>query len=79
MRGLKQYGWVVPAYTLPPNEKEKVILRCVIREQHSEDIVSHLFNHLMKVMDFLQKHSKKPQGSKKEENDQKHHTFNSVC
>ena len=84
MRRLKQYGWIVPAYQMCPNEKEKSVLRVVVREQHSEDILSHLMNHLMEVVESLMKEEKKvtgekTQGAEDESKIHRHTTYNNVC
>jgi glutamate decarboxylase len=39
---LRQQGWQVPAYTLPSNLNETVVMRIVVKENFSEDM-AHLF------------------------------------
>ncbi|GHC10528.1 glutamate decarboxylase [Cerasicoccus arenae] len=35
---LRQYGWIVPAYALPPNAEEVHVLRMVVKENFSRDM-----------------------------------------
>lgn len=35
---LRQHGWIVPAYTLPPNSDDITVLRVVVREGFNEDL-----------------------------------------
>ena len=35
---LRQRGWVVPAYTLPPNAQEEAVMRVVVKENFSRDM-----------------------------------------
>ncbi len=39
---LRQRGWIVPAYTLPPEAEEVAVLRMVIRENFSRDMADLL-------------------------------------
>jgi glutamate decarboxylase len=39
---LRQRGWIVPAYTLPPNAEHITVLRMVIKENFSRDMVELL-------------------------------------
>ncbi|MHB8242909.1 MAG: glutamate decarboxylase [Solirubrobacteraceae bacterium] len=39
---LRQRGWIVPAYTLPPNAQHITVLRMVIKENFSRDMVDML-------------------------------------
>lgn len=51
---LREYGWIVPAYTLPKNADDICVLRIVIKENFSHDMAlkfcSHL-KHTMKILD----------------------------
>jgi len=42
MNTLRQKGWVVPAYNLTANVTDVYVLRVVVREGHSEDLLEHL-------------------------------------
>jgi glutamate decarboxylase len=48
--GLREYGWVVPAYTLPPHADETVVLRMVVRENLSRDMIDSLCDALEHVI-----------------------------
>jgi glutamate decarboxylase len=39
---LREHGWIVPAYTLPPNAEHITVLRMVIKENFSRDMVDML-------------------------------------
>jgi glutamate decarboxylase len=41
-RRLRERGWIVPAYTLPPNADHITVLRMVIKENVSRDMVELL-------------------------------------
>ncbi|TMK25759.1 MAG: glutamate decarboxylase, partial [Actinobacteria bacterium] len=41
-RRLRERGWIVPAYTLPPNAEHLTVLRMVIKENFSRDMVELL-------------------------------------
>lgn len=43
---LRKFGWIVPAYTLPPNAQKISVLRVVVREQVSRNMLEHLIEHL---------------------------------
>ena len=35
---LRERGWVVPAYTLPPNAQDEAVMRVVVKENFSRDM-----------------------------------------
>ena len=41
-RRLRERGWIVPAYTLPPNAQHVTVLRMVLKEDFSRDMVEML-------------------------------------
>jgi glutamate/tyrosine decarboxylase-like PLP-dependent enzyme len=41
-RPLRERGWIVPAYALPPNAEHITVLRMVIKENFSRDMVEML-------------------------------------
>jgi glutamate decarboxylase len=43
---LRKFGWIVPAYTLPPKAETLSVLRVVVREQVSRNMLEHLLEHL---------------------------------
>ena len=44
---LRERGWIIPAYTLPPNAENITVLRMVIKETFSRDMVNMLFDDIM--------------------------------
>jgi glutamate decarboxylase len=54
---LRQKGWIVPAYTLPPNANEIAVLRMVVKESFSKDMVEMLFYDIMKSIEKLNQSS----------------------
>ena len=54
---LRQKGWIVPAYTLPPNANEIAVLRMVVKESFSKDMVEMLFEDIMKSIEKLNQSS----------------------
>jgi glutamate decarboxylase len=43
---LRKYGWIVPAYTLPPDAQDISVLRVVVREHVSRPMIEQLMEHL---------------------------------
>ena len=39
---LRERGWIVPAYTLPPNAESVAVLRMVVKENFSRDMAEML-------------------------------------
>lgn len=52
---LKNKGWIVPAYTLPPNAEDKKVLRFVIKENFGRNLVNLLINDIKEVCAELEK------------------------
>jgi len=52
---LKHYGWIVPAYKMPPGRDDMHILRIVVRECHSREFLIELFTDLIKSVETLDK------------------------
>ena len=50
---LRQKGWIVPAYTLPANANDISVLRMVIKESFSKDMVEMLFDDIMESIKKL--------------------------
>jgi glutamate decarboxylase len=51
---LREHGWIVPAYTLPPNAEHITVLRMVVKENFSRDMVDMLAHDLRVAMHALQ-------------------------
>ncbi|KAL3845074.1 hypothetical protein ACJIZ3_002477 [Penstemon smallii] len=47
---LRRSGWIVPAYTMPPNAQHVTVLRVVIREDFSRTLAERLVNDIEKVL-----------------------------
>ena len=52
-RGLREYGWQVPAYTFPRDRTDLAVLRVVCRNGFSHDLAELFFHHLRAVTDRL--------------------------
>lgn len=50
---LRERGWIVPAYTLPPNAESIAIMRVVVKENFSRDMAEMLFKDIMQAYDLL--------------------------
>ncbi|HKY15171.1 MAG TPA: hypothetical protein VJM33_09625, partial [Microthrixaceae bacterium] len=50
---LRQHGWIVPAYTLPPNAEHVTVLRVVVRNDMSRDKVDILMSHIEEACEYL--------------------------
>lgn len=50
---LRKFGWIVPAYTMPPDAQHVTVLRVVIREDFSRTLADRLVNDLQKVLNEL--------------------------
>ncbi|MCL4460307.1 MAG: glutamate decarboxylase [Nitrospirae bacterium] len=51
---LRKYGWIVPAYTLPPDAENTTLLRVVVRENVSRQMLDDLLEHLDRSLDVLE-------------------------
>ncbi|KAI3464187.1 hypothetical protein Pfo_020850 [Paulownia fortunei] len=50
---LRRFGWIVPAYTMPPNAEHIAVLRVVIREDFSHSLAERLVYDIEKVVKEL--------------------------
>lgn len=50
---LRERGWIVPAYTLPPNAEHINVLRMVVRESFSRDMADMLLHDVHKALHDL--------------------------
>lgn len=55
---LREKGWIIPAYTLPPNAEDVTVLRMVAKESFSRDKAEMLFKDMMEVCDKLEDKAK---------------------
>ena len=51
---LRQYGWLVPAYTFPENREDLSALRIVIRAGMTMEMADHLLTDIRQVTEFLE-------------------------
>jgi glutamate decarboxylase len=52
-RKLREAGWLVPAYTMPPNREDLVVLRVVVRNGFSHDMASLFLRDLEVATNWL--------------------------
>lgn len=57
---LRMHGWIVPAYTLPPDAEDVVVLRAVVRNDMSRPKVEALARHIAEECAYLEKHQAAP-------------------
>ncbi|PIN18293.1 Glutamate decarboxylase [Handroanthus impetiginosus] len=50
---LRRFGWIVPAYTMPPDAEHIALLRVVIREDFSHSLAERLVSDIQKVIKEL--------------------------
>lgn len=50
---LRQKGWIVPAYPLPKGAADVRVLRIVVRESHSADLIEQLVRDLVWTVEIL--------------------------
>ncbi len=52
-RKLREAGWLVPAYTMPPNREDLTVLRVVVRNGFSHDMAELFLRDLRTAVDWL--------------------------
>jgi glutamate decarboxylase len=60
---LRARGWIVPAYTLPPNAEHITVLRMVIKENFSRDMVEMLAHDIKTAIGVLE-HGPQPRSTR---------------
>jgi len=50
---LRRFGWIIPAYTMPPDAQHVTVLRVVIREDFSRTLAERLVADIVKVLHEL--------------------------
>lgn len=53
LESLRMFGWIVPAYTMPPDAEHIAVLRVVIREDFSHTLAERLVSDIQKVLKEL--------------------------
>ncbi|KAA8530704.1 hypothetical protein F0562_005362 [Nyssa sinensis] len=66
---LRRFGWIVPAYTMPPDAEHVTVLRVVIREDFSRTLAERLIGDIQRVLQELD--TLPPRLSVSEEKDKK--------
>jgi glutamate decarboxylase len=56
-RRLREFGWLVPAYTFPPNREDLAVLRIVVRNGFSLDLADRLADDLGSLLTSLRRQS----------------------
>ncbi|MYV41055.1 glutamate decarboxylase, partial [Streptomyces sp. SID1328] len=54
-RRLREYGWLVPAYTFPPNREDLSVLRVVCRNGFSHNLADIFLADLTRALDGLRR------------------------
>ncbi|MEM0133057.1 glutamate decarboxylase [Acidiplasma sp.] len=55
---LRKFGWIIPAYSLPENASDTVLMRIVVRESFSRDMADLLINHIRQAVNNIGKRQK---------------------
>lgn len=50
---LRKFGWIIPAYTMPPDAEHIAVLRVVIREDFGHGLAERLISDIGKVLKEL--------------------------
>lgn len=50
---LRKFGWIIPAYTMPPDAVHVAVLRVVIREDFSRSLAERLISDIKRVLGEL--------------------------
>lgn len=62
---LRQHGWLVPAYTFPPNRQDLSVLRIVVRAGMTRTMADLLLEHLREQTKFLESLDAPPPGERR--------------
>jgi len=65
---LRQKGWIVPAYYLPENAQDVAVMRMVIKENFSLDLVESLFDDVMGAYNVLEQSAAEKVHKKRDDN-----------
>ena len=53
---LRERGWLVPAYSMPPNREDLVIQRILIRHGFTQAMADTLLQEMQSILDHLVQH-----------------------
>lgn len=59
---LRMNGWIVPAYSLPPNAQDVTVMRAVVRNDMTRDKADILLRHLAQACESLEGRTMPPTG-----------------
>ncbi len=51
---VRERGWIIPAYRLPPNAQDITLFRVVVKENFSRDLADMCFEHIMQACAALE-------------------------
>jgi glutamate decarboxylase len=51
--GLRRYGWIVPAYTMPAALEHMTVLRVVVREDFGRPLAERFLSHVRMALDEM--------------------------
>ncbi|KAA6187960.1 glutamate decarboxylase [Thiohalocapsa marina] len=57
---LREFGWQVPAYTMPEHAEDVAVLRVVVREGFSQDMAEMLLSAMRKTVDYCAAQEQRP-------------------
>ena len=49
-------GWLVPAYSMPPNREDLVIQRILIRHGFTKNMANELLVEMQSALDYFEQH-----------------------
>uniref|UniRef100_J3LYB4 Glutamate decarboxylase n=1 Tax=Oryza brachyantha TaxID=4533 RepID=J3LYB4_ORYBR len=58
--GLRRYGWIVPAYTMPAALEHMTVLRVVVREDFGRPLAERFLSHVRMTLDEMDLAAKAP-------------------
>ncbi len=61
--GLRERGWIVPAYSLPDNAQETTIMRVVVRENFTKDMIDIFVKDIIRAVNKINGKEDKRTGS----------------
>ena len=54
---LKNKGWLVPAYRLPPNASDMEVLRIVVKKNFDKSMINRFLEDLIDILEYLEKNT----------------------
>jgi len=69
---LREHGWLIPAYTMPPNRQDLVVQRVVVKEGFSRDMADMLLSDMRRALAWF---AGQPGFVSKKHGKQFHHSY----